>query len=269
MGTVTGANFAIGQNVPAGEVLLTIQADELNARLEQARAALDLATRDAKREAALFGQGASPEETVRSAEDRLRMARAAFNEATTLVGYTRVTAPFAGFVTRKLINTGDFADAGTPLLEIEARDRMRAEVEVPDALPSLPIGTAVRVIVSGATVAGRVAEASSAAQAPTRTRSVVIELPTGTSVHSGEFVRVLWPAGEFALLFVPTDAVQLFGQIERVFVVTGSRATMRFVKTGLRENERVQILSGLDSGETVVVSPPATLRDGHPVRVLP
>lgn len=71
------------------------------------------------------------------------------------------------------------------------------------------------------------------------------------------------------MIFVPRDSVRLFGQIERVFVVEKGRATMRFVKTGQHKEDRVQIISGLAPGETVIVSPPAALRDGHPVQVLP
>jgi RND family efflux transporter MFP subunit len=186
-----------------------------------------------------------------------------------LLAYTRAAVPFAGYVTRKLIYTGDLASEGTPLFELEARTRMRAEVDVPEALPALPVGSQVRVSSNGAMIAGRISEASSAVHPATRTRRVIIELPAEAGVHSGAFVRALWPAPAMERLLVPANAVQLFGQIERVFVVSERRATLRIVKTGGREADRVQILAGLGAGETVVVSPPPTLRDGDPVQVLP
>jgi RND family efflux transporter MFP subunit len=269
MGSVADANFTIGQAVSVGEVLLTIQAGELKARLEQARAALNQAKRDVVRETTLLAQGSSTQEAVHSAEDRLQMTTAAFEEAQTLLSYARITAPFSGFVTQKLVNTGDFAAPGTQLLELEARDRMRAELDVPDTLPSLPFGAEVPVIGGGSAITGRISEASSAANPTTRTRRVIVDLPSGSPVHSGEFVRALWPTEKSGMLFAPADAVRPFGQIERVFVVDEGRAAMRFVKTGRRENDRVQILSGLTSGELVIVSPPAELRDGHPVQVQP
>jgi membrane fusion protein (multidrug efflux system) len=268
-GSIADANFTLGQSVTAGDVLLLIQADELRARLEQARAALNQATRDLTRETTLQAQGSSTEENVRTARDRVQMTQAAFEEAQTLLSYARITAPFSGHVTQKLVNSGDLATPGTPLLEIEAPDRIRAELEVPETLPSLPIGAEVRVTSERGTITGRIVETSSATNPTTRTRRVIVALPSDTSIHSGEFVRGLWPTGESEMILVPVDTVRLFGQIERVFLVEEGRAVMRVVKTGARVNDRIQIISGLSSGEAVIVSPPVALRDGVPVRVQP
>jgi membrane fusion protein (multidrug efflux system) len=270
MGAVAGADFAIGQQVSIGDALCTLHAPELHARLEQARAVLDQAKRDAARERTLLSQGASTAEVMKVAEDLLRRAQGAFNEAETLVSYTRVTAPYTGVITKKLVRNGDFAAPGTPLFEIEAGDRMRAEVEVPESLSRLEVGSSVRVSVGDTLVEGRVAETSAAVHPSTRTRSAIVELPGGNEgVYSGKFVRVLWPAGSAPRLFVPVAAVQSFGQIERVFVVKEGRVTMRIVKSGVRENDLCEILSGLNAGEVVVVGEQPTLRDGHPVNVLP
>lgn len=270
MGVVTGADFVIGQQVSTGDTLCTLHAPELHARLEQTRAVLDQARREAARERMLLSQGASTAEVTKLSEDVLRRAQGAFNEAETLSGYTRVTAPYAGVITKKLVRNGDFAAPGTPLFEIEARDRMRAEVEVPETLSRLAVGSSVRVSVGDMLVEGRIAETSDAVHPSTRTRSAIVELPGGNeSVYSGKFVRVLWPAESVPRLFVPNAAVQPFGQIERVFVVNEGRVTMRIVKSGVRENGLCEILSGLNAGEVVVVGTQLILRDGHPVNVLP
>jgi membrane fusion protein, multidrug efflux system len=268
-GEISGADFVLGQEVAAGELLLTIDARELHARLAQATAALDQAARDAVREKALVEQGAATGETARAAESRLRIAQAAVEEARALVGYTRVTAPFGGTITRKAVYSGDLASPGTPLLELEGRDRLRAEIDVPDTLPRVQAGAAIAVLAGGTRTDGQVAEVSPAVDPVTRTRRVIVALPSGAPVRSGEFVRALWPVAPFPHLWVPLAAVQPFGQIERVFVVREGRAVLRLVKTGAQEGDRVQILSGLEAGETVVVSPPAALRDDAPVRVLP
>jgi RND family efflux transporter MFP subunit len=268
-GIVADANFTLGQSVSSGDVLLTLHAEELRARLEQARAAADQATRDAAREAQLVSEGASSAETARTAENRLRAAKAVLDEAQALVGYTRAVAPFAGTVTRKLVHTGDYAAVGAPLFEIEARECMRAELAVPADLPLLSPGTDVRVLAGELTLPGKVTEVSLAFDPVTRTREVMVELPSNAPVSSGDFVRVLWPAGESALLWAPAEAVRTIGQIERVFVVVDDKVGLRIVKTGTRDGERLQIVSGLDAGERVVVSPPAGLREGHSVNVRP
>jgi apolipoprotein N-acyltransferase len=68
---------------------------------------------------------------------------------------------------------------------------------------------------------------------------------------------------------VPASAVSHFGQMERVFAVEHGRAVLRLVKTGRTVADRTEILAGLTAGETVVLAPPATLRDGQPVTPQP
>lgn len=271
MGSVVVADFAVGQRVAAGDRLVTLAAGEIDARLAQAQAALDAAVREHARESALFDQGASPAESVRSLADRVRGAEALVKEAKTLLGYTRIDAPFSGVIARKFVQAGDLAAAGTPLFSIEGIDRLRAEIEVPASLPLLAVGTPLTVrLPDGAEVSGTLEELADAADPQSRTRLAKVALPASASaVHSGDFVRVAWPAGEFTALTVPAEAVSAFGQMERVFVVEEGRARLRLVKTAGRQDGRVLIASGLDAGETVIVAASGTLRDGLRVEVLP
>ena len=72
------------------------------------------------------------------------------------------------------------------------------------------------------------------------------------------------------VLLVPGIALSNLGQMERVFVVgENNRAVLRLVKTGATRGERLEILSGLDAGERVVVAPPAGLREGQTLEILP
>lgn len=270
LASVASADFAVGQRVQAGELLVRLSAAEVGARVAQAQAALNQARRDRDREAALLEKGASTADLVRSLEERQSMAEAALLEAKSLLGYTDVKAPFAGVVTRRLVNAGDLAAPGTPLFAVEGEDRLRAEVQVPESLPSLPLGTPLRIDADDVQVEGTLAELSPAGDPMSRTRLAKIDLPAGAAVRSGQFVRAFWPAGENDAILVPADAVSLFGQMERVFAVApGGSAQLRLVKTGTRIDGQLQVLSGLNPGEKVVLAPPATLRDGQPLEVQP
>ena len=272
MGGVTAADFAVGQSVAVGELVLTLTAPEIAARLAQARAVLIQARREATRESALVRQNASAADTALAAADRLRIAEAVATEAEALLAYTRVTAPFAGTITRKFVNSGDLASAGTALFALEATDRLRAELQVPASFAALPLGTEIAVQLSADTAPGtaRLAELSAAADPITRTRLAKLDLPAAAAARSGQLARVLWPAGKSTALLIPAGALDLFGQMERVFVVTSAgRAQLRLVKSALAGGDRITILSGLTAGETVVLDPAPTLRDGQPVTVLP
>ncbi len=268
-GTLATTNLVVGQAVQAGEVLVTVSAGELDARVAAAQAALSQAEREYERERTLETKGASTTDAVRNADDRRRQVRAALQEAEAMLGYTQIAAPFSGVLTAEYVKPGDLATPGLPLFELEGMDHLRAEVQVPESLPLPTVGAELTILLGNDPVSGRLAELSPAADPTSRTRLAKIDLPASSSARSGQFVRVLWPAGDRTALTVPTSAVLAFGQMERVFVVTAGHAQLRLVKTSAREGAAIQIAAGLDAGETVVVAPPATLQDGQAVEIQP
>ena len=116
-GRLLTLNTTLGQSVKSGEVLATLDAQEMLARLQSAQALMDQAGRDEQRAASLVGGNAISKADYDSAKARLEVAKAAVSEAQTMMGYARVTAPFDGVITRKLAEQGDFAAPGKPLLE--------------------------------------------------------------------------------------------------------------------------------------------------------
>lgn len=270
MGTIERLPVVLGQAVKKGDVLVQLSANEINARLAQAEAALGQARRDLARETGLEAKGASASETVRSMQDRVRIAEATVAEARTMLTYTTLTAPFDGVIARRLVNEGDLASPGMPLLEIENPAQQRVEVEVPDGLAAVAVGAAAAVRIGELELTGRVAEISPALDPVARTFLAKVDLPPGAAVRSGQFARVGWPAGEARTLTVPAAAVSTFGQMERVFVVAEGKARLRLVKTGAVSADTIEILAGLAAGEPVIVAPAvANLRDGQPVEVKP
>jgi len=125
------------------------------------------------------------------------------------------------------------------------------------------------VVLDGHSVPGQLAELSPAADPVSRTRLAKLDLPAGSPARSGQFVRVLWPAAGDTVFTVPASAVSVLGQMERVFVVTAGHAQLRLVKTGARLSDRIQLAAGVDAGETVILSPSASLRDGQSVEIRP
>ncbi len=270
-GTVATFPLGLGATVAAGDILLTLNAPEAAARLHQAQAQLAEAERQAARQRTLVRSGVNPTDALSEAEDRLRFAQAAAAEAEAMLAYATVRAPFAGVITEKHVLPGDLATPGLPLLVLESTQRLRAEGAVPEqAATDLRIGDTVPVSLddNAAPVSGRLEEISAAADAVSRSVLVKIALPDGTA-RSGQFARLQVLTGHGEALLVPATAVTRFGQMERVFVVEGGHAVLRLVKTGRAVGDRTEILAGLNAGEAVVLTPPATLRDGQPVTAQP
>lgn len=271
MGSVAELPVTLGQRVAAGELLLKLSATEIAARVAQARAQLNVAVRDLERERALLAKGASTSELVRSLEDRAAGTEAALREAETMLGYTELRAPFAGVIAKKFVDAGDLAAPGQPLLGLDGVDEFQIDAAVPDSLVgALAPGQSLAVSVpsTGRRFDGTIAEISSATDATARTVLIKIAVPAGAAVRPGQFARVALPGSPVRALLVPASAVSRVGQMERVFVAApDKRAVLRLVKTGAVHGDRIEILSGLDAGESVVVAPPASLLEGQPLEV--
>jgi RND family efflux transporter MFP subunit len=265
MGTVAQADVNIGQQISEGELLITLNAGEIEAQVEQAEALLAQLARNYEREKALLTQKATTAESVRTLEDEIRLATAQLAEAQTMENYMRIRAPFDGIITTKEVRRGDLAIPGKPLLTVEGMGALEVHVQVPDSLMALPYDSEVNLVANGELSTGRLIEWSPAADPASRTRLAKLKLPEDTTLRSGQYVRVDWPAGTTVSTWIPESALSQMGQMERVFVIEDGKAELMLVKSGQRRNGQIQILAGLDAGERVVLAPSRHLRDGQPV----
>ena len=261
-----------GQVVRAGDVIAELDTREIQARLGPARALLEQASKELERFKKLQGQQAVTQQEFEAVESRFRVAQGAETEAATQLSYTRIVAPFDGVITRKLADVGDLAAPGRALVEIEDPKHLRLEADVSEAwIGRVKPGDTLPVRIGGlpALVTGVVSEIAPAADPGSRTFLVTLDLPAQTGARAGQFGRALLPVGASEALQAPEKAVRVRGQMEQVFVVADGAARLRLVKTGKHQDGRVELLSGVDTGETVVVDGPERLEDGQPVTAQP
>jgi len=259
----------LGQRVKKGDLLATIDAQEVNAQLDRATANRDQAEQEFKRLTILFQKAAASKQELDSADNRLRAAVAAMKEAETMLGYVQVKAPFSGIITQRNANPGDFSTPGKPLLELENPELLRFEADVPATLvDTLQIGNRIPVSLSTLPnpLPGEITGIAPTADRNSRTFLVRMDLPETKGVRAGQFGRALLPVGEALSLRVPASAVIQRGQMEMVFIQEHQRARMRLVKTGKRLGNEIQILSGVEKGESVIVSGVDQLVDGQPCK---
>jgi RND family efflux transporter MFP subunit len=268
-GTVAELRVSLGSQVRAGDVLVRLSAREIDARLEQARAAETQARRERDRAAALAAQGALAPAQLDAARTELEVAAARSVEAATMAAHTVLRAPFGGVITGKLADVGDTALPGRGLLTIEAPGAVRFEARVPEGAASLALGAEVRVRVADREIVGRVAEIEPIADAATRTRLVKVDLPPAPDLHTGQFGRLLVAVGSVEAVTVPATAVVRRGQLEAVFVVDHGAARLQLVRAARERAGRVEIASGLAGDETVVAAGGDALVDGQPLEARP
>jgi RND family efflux transporter MFP subunit len=263
---------APGQQVKAGDLLAQLDAREIQAKLDQALALREQATRDLDRARKLFEQKITTQAEFDAVQARERVAAGAATETQTALGYTKIVAPFDGVVTRKLADVGDLAAPGKPILEMEDPATFRFEADVPEALMSeIKVGEYLPVRISAVTtdLEGTVVEMAPVADPSSRTFLVKLDLPPAEGVRSGQFGRVLVPTGKTDAVWVPASALIVRGQMETVFVAMNGHAQLRLVRTGKRTNSEVELLAGLSRGENVVTEGAAELHDGQPITIKP
>jgi RND family efflux transporter MFP subunit len=261
-----------GQVVKAGEVLAVIDAREVLARYDQAVALRQQAEAELKRRTSLFEQRILSQAELDNAQAQARVAIAGATEAETLLGYTKVTAPFDGVITRKHADVGDLATPGKPLLDMEDSRTLRFEADVPEAVVGkLTLGDKLPVRISALEkeLEGAVSEIAPAADPGSRTFLVKLDLPPQSGLRAGQFGRVGMPVGETAALRVPTSAVVRRGQMELIFVVVDGKAQLRIVRTGRRIGSEVELVSGVEAGEKIIAEDTAGLVDGQPLTIKP
>lgn len=197
------------------------------------------------------------DEGIRAAEAAVSRARDAVEEVRVALGYAEVTAPFAGLVVHRLVEPGDLAWPGRPVIKLMSPDSFRLEAAVREGLAgTLSVGQELPVVIDSldAHLSGVVDEIAPSADPATRSFTVKVRLPVEPRLLSGMFGRVDVPVGSRSAVVVPAAAVETAGQLRKVTVVTSAGPRTRMVRTGEATTEGVEILSGLREGETVLIA---------------
>jgi len=267
---VEEVSVAAGDDVAAGDLLVTLDARDLGARVAQARESLkaaqakrDLAKRELDRADELLKRGVGTRQrydqalsTLQISEADVDRLRQSLNETETALSYTRIRAPAAGRVIDRLAEPGDTVAPGQPLLRLYDPAALRAEAPVRESLAvGLNVGDVLRVEVPAlaTTINGPIDEIVPFAEPGARTLLVKVSMPVDARLYAGLYARVAIPAGERVRLLVPATAVTRIGQLEFVTVIEETGAAQRMVTSGEPlDDGRLEILSGLEAGERVV-----------------
>jgi len=192
---------------------------------------------------------------IAAAEAQIQGAKNFVTEAEVALGYAEIVAPLDGVVTERLVEVGDLALPGRPLLVLLDPKALRLEAEVREGLVARVRQGAsldVEIPAAGASVAGTVAEIIPSADPRSRTFRVRIDLPEAAGVYPGMFGRLRLPVGEREIVRVPLAAVVRVGQLQTVVLKEGDRWVRRYVTTGRAlPDGTVEVLSGLEGGEEI------------------
>jgi RND family efflux transporter MFP subunit len=286
-GPVVALRVSAGSTVSKGRTLLEIQPEASQGQLSQAQgalaqaeAALALSERNFERYRALHAENAASELELDMARMQLDQARGAVAQAegavqsaSTVAGESAVKAPFTARVAETLVEVGDLAAPGRPLVRIESLENQQIwlNVRARDAV-RVAIGDRLEVRFDErpdvGTVTGTVSEIVPTADSTTRTLTIKVDLGN-VSVRSGFSGRAVIAGDVSERLVVPVSALHRRGGLELMVVrADDGTARTRAVTTGaVSADGTIEVLSGLDRGDLVVVDAPGPVADGTPLEL--
>lgn len=248
-----------GMPVKAGQLLLTLDDREIREQLTAAEAQLKQAESEFQRAKQLYSTKATTEQALVAAESMFNTARAQADRVRVMMSYAQVASPIDGIVTDRRIEAGDLANPGQLLLAVYDPNNMRLEAPVPVRLiDNIKLGQELEVSLDRLphVVTGQVAQIVSEIDPMSRTQIVKVHLEgVSGDVLPGTFGRLWIPQERRSMILAPAEAVARVGQIEMVRVVADGRVIRRMVKTGITQKGRVEIISGLQDGDTILIRP--------------
>ncbi len=257
-GTIDKLLVREGSRVSKGQLLIQLDSRDLQADLARAHAEVENAKAHLDRMNQLYAQDAVSKQEMENATRAYRVAEANRRAVEAQLSYTMVRAPFEGVITEKKVEAGELASPGQPLLKMEDPQRLRLEATVAEGdLKSVSRGDKIPVAIDalgGQALAGLVSQILPAGDPQTHTFMVKVDLPRTVGLKTGMFGRFQLDTGATQTMLVPSTAVVERGELTSFFVVGEDRiARLRWVKLGRRFEQQVEILSGLNIGERVLV----------------
>jgi RND family efflux transporter MFP subunit len=294
MGYVTKVNVKVGQNVSAGQLLVSINNTDLQAKKAQVDASITQATagynnakKDYDRFVNLFAQQSASQKELDDMTARYEMAKAGLeaakqmrNEVMAQFSYSNITAPFSGTVTNTFVKEGDMANPGMPLVSIEGASRLQVTAMVSESdISNVKNGMPVKINVKSLNkeVAGKVSEVSLSAKNTGGQYLVKVTLDKmDKEILSGMFVNVQFQKAKKEItqsvksdiVLVPESALVRQGQLTGVYTVGSDNvAILRWLRIGKTFGNQLEVLSGLSVDEQYIVSAEGKLFNGAKVSV--
>ncbi|MEP7226096.1 MAG: efflux RND transporter periplasmic adaptor subunit [Gemmatimonadales bacterium] len=260
-----------GSPVAAGTALFKIDDAELRTQVAQLEADRDLAGQSLARTRDLLSQKASSQAELERADATMRSTEAQLDRLKVRLARTLVRAPFGGVMGQRFVSVGDYVTSDTRLAALQTVSPQRASFRVPERYaeqlkPGLEVTFRVASL-PGREFTGKVDFVDPIVQLPGRTILVKAQVPNRRGeLQAGMFIEArLATAVRPNAVVIPEDAVLPLQGSNFVWVITDGKATRRQVELGVRTPGFVEVTSGVEDKEQVVVGGQERLGEGAPV----
>ncbi len=273
-GRVTMIGFQEGGNVSAGQVLVRINDDELQAQARKAEANLKLGKDDEGRKKQLLAVSGISQEQYDVSQAQLAALQADADDLRARIAKSTIRAPFNGKVGLRSISEGGFVGSNTLIAKLQQTDPMKVEFAVPERYGRIMRpGATINFTMEGdtGTYIGEVYAVDPSVDATTRT----VKVRARSSNKDGMLIPGSFAKVDVRLeriddaLIVPAEALIPDIQGQKVLLMKGGKVVSARVQLGIRSANSVQLTSGVLPGDSVIVTGLLALRDGAAVRPIP
>jgi membrane fusion protein, multidrug efflux system len=272
-GRISAIQFREGERVAKGAPLVRLDPSVTEAEAQQARANLTWAKQKHTRAIDLEKKGFVSSQAKDEAENGLRVAEAALALAEAKLAKLTIAAPFSGIIGLRSVSIGDYVKEGADMVNLEAIDPLKVDFRVPEIyLAQLNVGQALQLTLDampGKTYEGKVLAINPLLDAAGR--SVVIRAQVknqDAALRPGMFARVrLFTRDVQQTLIVPEQAIVPQGDEWFVYRVVDGKAQRAKIEVGQRRDAQVEIVKGLQEGDTVITAGQLKIREGVPVQI--
>lgn len=294
MGNIIKLNVKVGDQVKAGQVLATINNQDMAAKraqadamIAEAEASLQNARKDYNRFTTLYNQQSASEKELdnitlqyNAALARVEAAKQMRNEVSAMMSYTTLVAPFSGTVIQRSAEPGMLVSPGMPVLTIEKNGSYEVTAAIPETEISkvkLKDRAQLTIRSAGKILNGSVTEINPSSQLSGGQYIIKISVPEkeNKGLYSGMYVNVLIEGEDNAqngadnnMILVPLSAIIHKDQLQGLYTVSNAgTALLRWVRLGKIYGENVEVLSGLSPSEQFILKAEGKLHNGVPITV--
>lgn len=271
-GRVTYLDVPEGKFIAKGTLIARINDEDLRAQLQKSKVQLDLAQQTEERLRKLLDIGGVNQADYDAALNQVNSLKADIAYTQALIDKTYINAPFSGVVGLRQISIGAYVNTSDVIATMQQVDKLKVDFTVPEDYSNyVKTGSTVNMQLDVTDSAKhRATIVAIEPQANTITRNVKVRavLQDNARANPGAFVKVFLNASfNKKAIMIPTNSIIPSDKNKQVIVVKNGNANFTNVETGIRQETNVEIVQGINEGDSVIVTGVLFARDKKPVQV--
>ena len=268
-GKITYLNIPESKFVEAGTILAKINDAELQAQLSKIKIQLELAEINEKRISKLMEINAANQSDLDLAQNQIKSIKADINYQQSLIAKTIIKAPFNGVVGLRLISLGAYITPQTTIAKFQSNQQLKLDFNIPAKyISSVKIGNKVTVLIEGQLATLKATINAIEPDVQSNSQNIKIRCILNGKAAIGSFAKIILNVDKNKKsFFVPANAIIPEAKYKKLVLIKNNKAVFTNVETGLRTEKGVEITSGIQVGDSIIVVGVLFVRNNAPVKI--